>query len=175
MPGRKEGMMQTLDRYNERLVKGKPSAGDKALVCLGIFLVIAGIIITLYTLLGLFVIAGGIYLTVNMIHGLKVEFEYTISDGNTDIDIIRNKSRRKRLREIEADRVIVMRRADSDKAKNDLTLSEYKISDYTSGEMSERIYAMYLPGKNKKEIVLLDLDEASAENMRLSLKNRFEK
>ena len=123
-----------------------------------------------FTLGGIFF---GIYMLVMAIKNMKVEFEYTLTDGEIDIAKINDKSRRKDIKNIRKDDVTLIKKADSDKVKNDLSLKKEKIV-YFVKEVTDTCYAIYTSINDKKEILVLDLDEGCVEHLKAMYKRTFE-
>lgn len=88
-----------MDTYVEHLI---PMKKDKKIVALLIFIIVFLIAISVLSfylagIYGIFVTAGAIYVGYKLISMLNVEYEYILTNGEMDIDIITAKSNRKRL------------------------------------------------------------------------------
>ena len=122
--------MAIQNRYNEKLVNGKPGSSEILFLAGAIFVILSGVAIMLFNIMGFLFIFFGIYMLVMAIKNMKVEFEYTLTDGEIDIAKINDKSRRKDIKNIRKDDVTLIKKADSDKVKNDLSLKKEKIRAY---------------------------------------------
>ena len=66
-----------MDRYTERLVKGRVGVDAFLMIAAGAILVIGGIImIIVLSSFGLFLIAGGVFIIVQATHRFHIEYEY---------------------------------------------------------------------------------------------------
>ena len=87
-----------MEKYTERLVKGR--VGNDAFLMMGggVVLIIGGIVMTiLLSTFGLFIVAVGIFVIVQATSRFHIEFEYLIMNGDVDIaKIISKKSRKDR-------------------------------------------------------------------------------
>ncbi len=167
--------MQKLEKYNERLLPGKPGGAEILLVALSILFTLFSVLVTLIFLpLGFIMLVSSVILNVQAFKNMSVEYEYIITEGEIDIAKINNKSRRKELKNIKPDDITIIRKANSDKAKNDISLKKDKIISYASDPESESCYAIYAKHGNGKEIIILDLDEASVEHLKAVYKRNFE-
>ena len=165
--------MAIQNRYNEKLVKGKPGSSEILFLVGAIFVILSGVAIMLFNIMGFLFIFFGIYMLVMAIKNMKVEFEYTLTDGEIDIAKINDKSRRKEIKNIRKDDVTLIKKADSDKVKNDLSLKKEKIV-YFVKEVTDTCYAIYTSINDKKEIIVLDLDEGCVEHLKAMYKRAFE-
>jgi hypothetical protein len=88
-----------MDVFVEQLVKKKKTPGDMAIISVTIWL---GLLIMVLTFMYLFpltalVVCGVGYLMFRIVTSQNVEFEYSVTNGDIDIDCIRGKRTRKRI------------------------------------------------------------------------------
>ena len=168
-----------MDRYTERLVKGRVGADAFLMIAAGAILVIGGVImIIVLSTFGLFLIAGGIFIIVQATHRFHIEYEYLILNGDIDIAKIINKSSRKNLSSIRAEDIQYMASMKDDHAKNDLDIKkQLKIHDYTEMDPAkkEEYYVIFENCNGKEAAYILDLDEKSLDIMKEALKQKFRK
>ena len=85
-----------MDRYSERLIKTKASTGSILGLSFVIALTAASLVLVLLSPpLGVLLVCGGIALIVFLKDGLKVEYEFIITNGDIDIAKIYGAKRRK--------------------------------------------------------------------------------
>ncbi len=96
------------DRFTEHLVKKVPSSSDNAkkfLIIAGLVILVAGtamIAVLTGWLIILAVTMGLIYLGYFLISGMNVEYEYTFTNGELDIDKIIGQRKRQNLITVDA-------------------------------------------------------------------------
>ena len=167
-----------MEKYTERLVKGR--VGNDAFLMMGggVVLIIGGIVMTiLLSTFGLFIVAVGIFVIVQATSRFHIEFEYLIMNGDVDIAKIISKKSRKDLCSIKEGDITSMASLNNDRARNDLEVKkQLKILDYTEKKPDADNYYVIFENKNGKEAAyILDLDEKSVEIMKDALKMKFRK
>ena len=165
-----------MDRYKERLVKGRSGRDVAGFMIGGIALITIGLLITvLVHQAGLFIIPVGVVLIVMAVQRMSVEFEYLILNGDIEIAKIISKKSRKTVWEITAGDVQYAAPADSDTVKNDMERkSNLEVYDYTAGEDATGTCYAFLEQKDSKErMSILDLDEECISLLKETLKSKF--
>ncbi|MBR6400336.1 MAG: hypothetical protein IKS17_03825 [Firmicutes bacterium] len=120
--------------------------------------------------LGLLFAAGIAILAWRQITGLRVEYEYSYTNGTLDIDIIRNRSRRKQVFSAAvADFEIMAHIDDSD------NLSPYKDlpeADFSSGDKKDNTYVFVTVSRGKKCRFIIEPKEELLKAMLVDLTPR---
>ena len=165
-----------MDKYKERLVKGKPGGEVFGIMAIGGVLIAGGIaVMILLHPLGFFLIPIGIVLIVQGMQHMNVEFEYLIVNGDIEISKIVNKNSRKILREITVEDIQRVAPLSNDRVKNDLEGNDRrKVYDYTDGTGGPLYYVVFERSKDKEAAYILDLDEECVQLMAETLKRKFE-
>ncbi len=166
-----------MDKYKERLVKGKPGNEVFAIMAVGALLVAGGIAVMLLVhALGFFLLPiGGILIWQGLQH-MHVEYEYLIVNGDIEISRIVNKNSRKILREITVENIQRVAPLSNDRVKNDLEVNNRrKVIDYTDGTGGELYFVVFERDKEKESAYILDLDEECVELLAETLKRKFER
>lgn len=164
-----------MDKYNERLVKGKAAAADRLWVVGSVLLILVGIFIFLMVNIsfGVLVVAAGIFATSVTIGNLSIEYEYTLTNGDIDIAKIIAMKKRKAIRSIKVGDILCMDRSDSNKVTHDMTENPNVIvRNYTSGKQDEVYYAVYTSEDSRNIIYLFDFDEKCVEHLKFYLKTK---
>ena len=167
-----------MEKYSERLVKGRVGSDAFLIMGGGIALVIAGVALTMFvTSFGLFLVAAGVFIIVQATQRFHIEFEYLILNGDVDIAKIISKKSRKNLRSISAGDIQYMAPLSNEYAKNDLEIkNQLKIFDYTEKKPEADSYYVIFENKNGKESAyILDLDQKSLDIMKEALKTKYRK
>lgn len=133
-----------MDEYLEFLVKKKEGVGD-GVKKLGISLLIllgCYVVIVLFQLIGSFMlpyilpgIAAVVYGGYVLLRNLSIEYEYIITDGTLDVDIIKAKRTRKRLAGFPCARIELMAPASDEQFR----------SEFDKDAVSQRFSAVYDP------------------------------
>ena len=179
------------DRYNERLVKGRPSGKNYLYIALAILGIVVSLFLTFtVSSLFLFLAAGMIYLTVRGFQSLKIEYEYILTAGTVDVAKITNASRRKEICTVDPEKITLMNLVSDDKVRNDLEIKrDLQIIDFTDGgwaaetapdypdsnSENDTIYvAIYDEDNGKKRLMVFDFNTSCIEHMKQYLKQRCE-
>ena len=166
-----------MDKYKERLVKGRPGGEVFGSMAVGALLIAAGIaVMLLLHVLGFFLIPIGIVLVYQGVQHMNVEYEYLIVNGDIEISKIINKNSRKILREITKEDIQRVAPLSNDRVKNDLEVNtRRKVYDYTDGTGGELYFVVFERSKEKEAAYILDLDEESVQLLEETLKKKFER
>ena len=150
------------DFFTEQLVKHIPTKNDliKQAVMFGVYAAIAIYIVFNFIIrsgnnhdlgmfmLGLIFAAAVVYLGWRQVTGINVEFEYAYTNGTLDVDIIRNRSRRKQIFSASvADFEIMAHINDKDHLSQ---YGELPLIDFSSGEIKDNTYIFVTTYNNKK-------------------------
>ena len=146
--------------YKEQIVE-KEKTMKSTLIKVGVIFAIIVIFIVLLPLIGEFAVIiiaalgfGAFYL----FRMLSVEYEYTFTNGELDIDCIYSKARRKRVFSgVVRDFEIMAHAEDRDRAHAFSSAAETK--DYSSGSVKKNTYAFLTTYKGKRIKVLIEPDD----------------
>lgn len=147
------------DVYNEQMVKKEKTNADTLIaVALWTGAVVLSLIAIIFIpmvgpLLAVFVLWGAHYLSSK----LKKEYEYTFTNGDLDIDVIYNKSKRKHLITIDCKKILGF---DHIKNKAQGVAGIDKVMDCTSGKEVDNIYGITYDIEHKKTRILIEPNEA---------------
>ena len=163
-----------MDRYDERIIKGKPGASAYLLCMLAVLTAAAGAaLLMLIPQIGLIIFLLGIVLIVNTKDLLFVEYEYIITNGDIEIARIVAKKRRKTIWEINGESVTKVDLADSEKTKNDISLGQVKVRRFLGKEVTGTEVAVYSGDGKFARIDILDLDEKCMDHMKSIYKMKY--
>jgi len=143
--------------FKEQIVKRQPTAKD-ALKRVG--LVLAVVVLAIITLTFIppfapFIILGSGFGAWFLMGFLKVEYEYAFTDGELDIDIIYNRSRRKRAFSAKVNDVEIMAHVE-DRMRQGEFQGAAETLDYSSGVVGNETYAFLLNYKGKRTKVIIE-------------------
>lgn len=157
------------DLFSETLIKKKRTAKDLAawlpLFCLGVLLLIGGLLVHPLLLLAGAAAAGlGIWLQ----RRHNIEYEYAYVNGQLDIDCIYARTSRRRLASYDLRQMEVMAPLGSEFLARSGG-GNLRTADYTSGEEAERdrVYAVILPHEGATVRVLFQPTEAMKKDIRM--------
>jgi len=147
------------DIFKEQIIKKKPTRKDTLIrVCLIVavfvfFMLIMAIppLISFAPFLLLVAIFGAWF----AMSFLKVEYEYAFTDGELDIDVIYNRSRRKRRFSARVNDFIIMAHVE-DKTHMHEFENAQEAHDYSSGVVSEDTYAFMINYKGKRTKIVIE-------------------
>jgi len=165
-----------MDRYSERLVKGRAGSNAYLLTALSILVILLGIASFLFVDAG-----GGLFLLVLGVTGIvlvrdlyNIEYEYIITNGDIDIAKIIAKKSRKLVKSIPAGDILSIESLDNPRVKNDLEVKkDIVIRDYTEKAKNGSYYVVQAKEKDKVVFNIMDLDEKSVDNIRYALKHKI--
>lgn len=162
-----------MDQYNERLVKGRPSMGDKAALIGSYVLVVIGAFLTLKVSFGLILLAGAIALAVFMSGRTSVEYEYTIYNGNIEVSKIYSMKSRKSIQEISAEDITGIYPLSDDHVKNDREVNtKLRVVDYTEQQKEEDYYAVYVTKNSNEILYIMDFNEECLKHFQARMKSK---
>lgn len=88
-----------------------------------------------------------------------IEYEYSYFDGELKITKIKDKRRRKRLRTIAMDKVVIIAHAKSESVKRYEENKEVWKRDFSSGRYGENLYDLICSSEDGMECILFEPDE----------------
>ncbi|MCL2572770.1 MAG: DUF6106 family protein [Defluviitaleaceae bacterium] len=148
------------DVFKEQIVKRQPTATD-ALKRVG--LIIAALLVSIIALMfgnffGPFIVAGVVFGAWFLLSLIKREYEYSFTAGELDIDVIYNRSRRKRKLSIRVNDIEIMAHID-DKAHSGAFQGTQITKDYSSGVSGPDTYIFMINHENKRTKVIIEPNE----------------
>ncbi|MDR2650096.1 MAG: DUF6106 family protein [Clostridiales bacterium] len=147
------------DVFKEQLVKKSASAKDTALR----FGIVALVVIVVFICLSvpalqpfmIFIAAAACFGAYILISRLNIEYEYVFTNGELDIDVIYNKTSRKRMFSFTVrDFEIMAHVQDTAHTRDMLNIAETK--DCSSGVTGPNTYAFVTPYKGKRLKVIIE-------------------
>lgn len=164
------------DIFKEQIVKRKASPKDMVIRVLLVLLVFLIFIVAL-ALVGEFAVMivflagfGAAYLS----SYLKVEYEYAFTNGEMDIDIIYNQSRRKRMFSAKVSDIDVMMHVDAAVQAHDFQ-NPQAVLDFSSGEVTADTYAFMINYNTKRTKVIISPNEKMLDAMGTVLSRKLRK
>ncbi len=123
-----------------------------------------------FTLLTVIIVGIDIYIAVKKIKEINREFEYAYTNGSFDIDVIMNRSKRKKVFEGNVSEFEIMAHIDD---KEHLAIYEsLPIADFSSGEMLGNTYVFVTTYKGKRKRFIVEPREDILMAMRKDLTPR---
>jgi hypothetical protein len=148
------------DVFKEQIVKRQPNAKNTAIKA-GL---IAGVVI-IFFVANIFIGQWGLYVAVAagffayiLMGRQNVEYEYIFTNGELDIDIIYNKSKRKRLFSGRVTDFEIMAHVEDKNRVGDFN-SATETHDYSSGVVSNDSYAFLTAYKGKRLKIIFEPNE----------------
>ncbi len=157
------------DDYVEYAVKSKAEANFYLGVFGGILCIVLGVVALLFDLVGILLIAGGIALIVFFSKEKNVEYEYTITNGSVEVSAIYAASRRALKKQFDASQINYICPSDSNRISGEKFAKKY---NYTSKQADAKSVAVIIENNDKKELVLLELNERCIEHMKRFLHHK---
>ena len=147
------------DVFNEQLIKKQKTSADTlkmAAIWGGAVIISAALSILvpyIGVMLAILVIWGAIVLSGR----LKQEFEYSFTNGDLDIDVIYNRSRRKRIVTIDTKKLLGMEKVQN---KEQAAKGYDKVLDLSSGIQSDELYGLVYDIDHKKTRIFIEPNES---------------
>ena len=148
------------DVFNEQIVKKHGTFSDNVKRA-GIAMLIFVIILISFAFLqafAVFVIAAAVFGGIFLMSYLNIEYEYVYTNGELDIDIIYNRSRRKRLFSAMVKEFEIMAHVEDKTHLRAFDTAQETISCH-SGEIGPNTYAFLATIKGKKAKVIFEPNE----------------
>jgi len=148
------------DVFKEQIVKRKPTVKDTVIRVLLIVLVILIFFASalLVQALAVVITAVAAFGAFYLMSFLSVEYEYIFTNGELDIDIIYNKSRRKRQLSTKVNDFEIMAHIDDKNHESVFTMAQ-ETRDYSSGVHGQDTYMCMLTLKGKKVKLIIEPNE----------------
>jgi len=145
------------DVFKEQIVKRQPTMQDNLkriglIIAVVMVMFISASLATQFAPIITIVAAFGAWWLMSY---LKVEYEYTFTSGELDIDAIYNRSRRKRVFTIRVSDIEIMAHVD-DKMHSGAFQGAQLIRDFSSGVTSDDTYAFMINHQNKRTKVIIE-------------------
>jgi len=145
------------DVFKEQIVKRKPATMDH-LKRVGLILAVLVVTVLAFSIAPQFapvvVIAAG-FGAWFLMSFLRKEYEYAFTDGELDIDVIYNRSRRKRLFSARVNDFEIMAHVE-DKMRMGEFQGAVETLDYSSGEVNNDTYAFLINYKGKRTKIIIE-------------------
>ena len=148
------------DVFNEQIVKRHATFQD-TLKRIGIFILVLAVILVSIVFAqnaAIFIAAAAIFGAVYLMSYLNKEYEYVFTNGELDVDVIYNRSRRKRLFSVVVKDIEVMAHID-DKSHESAFTTAQQVYNCHSGENGPNTYAFLAVVKGKKAKVIFEPNE----------------
>jgi len=147
------------DIFKEQLIKKKPTRKDAFIrvslivtVILLIFIILSiPMLVSLAPILIIAALFGAWYAT----SFLKVEYEYAFTDGELDIDVIYNRSRRKRKFSARVNDFIIMAHVEDNEHMGEFKGAQ-DMFDYSSGVTTADSYAFLVNYKGRRTKIIIE-------------------
>ena len=156
-----------MDRYDERIIKGKPGPVQYLTLVLSILLTVIGVVLFILSpMLSVMLVFAGVALIIFCKDGLDIEYEYILTNGDVEVAKIMAKKRRKTMKEIEASAVSKIDYVSSEYVKNDISLGKAKVSRYVGPEEEGKHIAIYTGDADHQSITIIDANEKIIDHMK---------
>jgi len=145
-----------MDLFIEKIVKRRKSAADIGLTILIIAaaFVLSYLAVIMIPGLALFLVAGFAYLAYFLISRRNIEYEYAVTNGDIDIDMIIDQKKRKRVFSGNCKEFEQVARVKSDKYTKEIRECK-NVKDYTSRNGNAEVWFIYLK-KNQPTVILFE-------------------
>ena len=148
------------DVFNEQIVKRRQTAKDSAIkFCLVLLVILIAVVMIFVNAAFMpIVVAAAAFGAWFLMSYLNVEYEYAFTNGEIDIDIIYNKSRRKRLMTVKVKEFEIMAPTDSTEHAHAFQVAQ-EVVDCSSGTDSNAAYACLLSHNSKRVKLIIEPNE----------------
>lgn len=160
------------DSYMEQSFRARPDKLFYVKMALSVWVTCIGVLMLLYITpqLGLIIVVVGISLMVYAAGDRRMEYEYTLTNGNVDIAVIYNASRRREKMHFDLEQVTMI----VPKGSNRISHETFKKTrNYTSGFGREQEIALVVEVNGNKELIIMEPDEKSLEHIKNYTKNKY--
>lgn len=157
------------DIFIEQLVKREPNNVTKAKKA-GIIIGALFIVVLCFFVPALFpfilpIAAGIIYIAYILIKRTNLEYEYSVTNDELDIDKIMNKARRKHSFNLKIKRIEIMVPVKNNSYQQEI--SNYsKLLDFSSGQLKDNTYAIMYNEDGKRYKIILEPNEKVLKSMK---------
>ncbi len=148
------------DVFKEQIVKQKPSSKNFFIKVGVVVLVVLLFFVTTVFIQPLAVIltAAAAFGAYYLFSFMNLEYEYVFTNGELDIDVIYNKTRRKRMFSGYVKDMEIMAHVDDKMHIGDFS-SAQETKNYNSGEVKDNTYAFLYTYKGKKQKIVIEPNE----------------
>jgi hypothetical protein len=148
------------DVFKEQIIKRQPAMRERILRVLIIVLaaVIVFLAMTLISAFGPIISFGVVFGAWYLLTFFNIEYEYVFTSGELDIDVIYNKSRRKRLFSGNVNQFELMCHIEDNMRNGGFTGAESSL-DYSAGPVSKNTYAFLTLHKGKRTKIIFEPNE----------------
>lgn len=163
-----------MDSYVEFAVVAKPKMSLYFKIMLSLVIAVIGVIVAffVYFLIGLVIFVLGVYFCAMLAGEMKVEYEYTFTNGSVDIDAIYNASRRKDIKKFELEQVKMVVPKNSKRIEHESFRKKYDFSSSDS-ETENHVVSLVLDYNGKKDLIHLELNDKCLNHLKMYVKDRF--
>ena len=156
------------DIYAEWIVKRK-TPGYAPLIKIGaIFLVIIGVLASALVWFGVVFLLVAVGVTYVAFQMTKVEFEYIFVTNELAIDKILNQQRRKKVKNIQMDRVEIVAPFNGHELDSYKNNPKFKTVDFSSGEENNKKYGIVYTDEKGSNIFIIEPNEKLLKAMKTS-------
>lgn len=167
-----------MDTFMEKLVTKKKVFKDNLITAGVIF---GGLILLMFSQsikviqqlgIGVFLAAGIVYLGYRLITSRNVEFEYTVTNGELDIDKITSRRKRKRIFSASCKEFDILSRVKSNSFSQSVQSIKNRIDASSSLDSPDAFFAT-LNYKGEKTLLIFEPDERMLNNFKLSIPRKI--
>ncbi|NLW03570.1 MAG: hypothetical protein GX027_09990 [Clostridiaceae bacterium] len=157
-----------MDVFIEKIVRRKKTPLD---ITYMVMLFIAALLASYFTFLFLgafapMVIAGLFYLAYYLSSMRNIEYEYIVTNGDLDIDMIINQRKRKRVFTANCKEFEVVARVDSDQYTSHIRQAK-TVLDYSSNDPKAEKWFIFLAHEGDPRMILFEPEERMIDNLRI--------
>ena len=156
-----------MDMFHEKIVRRRKSLMDMAYISL---FFAAALIISFFTFLllpslALIIAFGVFYLAWFLASKRNIEYEYAVTNGDMDIDIIFNQRKRKRVFSATCKDFDVVAKIKADQYTKEIRETKL-VEDYSSRNPEADIWFVYLKHNGKTKVILFEPEDRMIESFR---------
>ncbi len=146
-----------MDMFIEKIVRKRKSTIDILLL----LLIVVAVLIASYLLLmlipqfAMILIIALFYLAYILISKLNIEYEYALTNGDLDIDMIINQKKRKRLLSVNCKDFDIVAKVDSSQYTRDIKECK-NIKDYTSRSKNAEVWFISMRKDGQATVILFE-------------------
>lgn len=167
-----------MDTFMEKLVTKRKVFKDNLITAGVIFGAMILIMISLSVKvinqlgMGVFIAAGIVYLAYRLITSRNVEFEYTVTNGELDIDKITSRRKRKRIFSASCKEFDILSRVKSNSFSQSVQSIKNRIDATSSSDSPDAFFAT-LNYKGEKTLLIFEPDERMLNNFKLFIPRKI--
>jgi len=159
--------VREMDVFIEKLIKRRKSPADVAYMFLLLFIAfgISHFVFLFISGLAPLIIAGLMFLTYYLISMRNIEYEYIVTNGDIDIDMIVNQRKRKRVFTANCKDFEVVARVNSDQYTKQIRETK-NVLNFTSRNSNADVWFIYLIQNGMPMVILFEPDERMIDGFR---------